>query len=650
MTSSTHEGDKRKKLIRTGVVVLVSAVLFISTACRPLNQDVEGNGTQVEQPDQGTMDPTQVSDYNSSMDLSIMYEDMDAWRAEFEDVKARCKELGSASEVLEGFATGSGERLKEMILLRDELERRHDKLTVYAMLLRDSDSANQEARDIYQLAISERSNVNSVTTEFDDAMYGLDKGILKKTIASWREGPEKAFVEEVLKTDYEPNEEANAIRSAAGAISESPEDIFYAYLYPQEDAGNSDSNEQLTPVTPIAPIGDYYSKDPLERKKAYDAEKKRTYAGKDVLGAALAAEVAMNYFEARAYGYDTAKQSALDQDGLTEGAYKIILERPYGKRALYQRYLNHLKGQLHVEKLRYYDRTMEPDYSMPEYPLSEVRELLHKGLKPLGDKYLNVIDEAFDNRWLDLGFREGKYEGAYTLAAYDANPFIIMTYEDDLASVATLGHELGHLVNDVMTNTSQPFRNAVITSLKAEMASTTNEVLIYDHLLESTQDVELRKGILKSYIDFINDAYFYQTALARFQDGIHEDYGQGLPLSATAFDERLGDELSMLYGDAYAVESFDRVAWAEINHLYWGYYVYKYPLGAAVGFHNAEAIALGDKAFLENYTQFLSSGTSRTLEEDMTSLGIDLESGDYFKAIEKKYEALVNEYISLTNH
>lgn len=635
MYSTKMKKSKLTKALRQLILKGIMCLLILTTGCQ-LNNKTQLNGQEQFNSESTSSSTSRMYD---RMDLSQMYLTPEVWREHFNALKDELKTLSKETETLESALSGTGDRLIESLKRRERLEREFDKLSVYAMLYRDMDFSNDKANALYQLIENNRGEVSLITSKYDDALYTLNKKKMASLIKLWQPSSEKEWLESVIESTYIPNRETNRIRSASQSILGGPENLFSAYLYLEDDEDAVEGREAS---------GDFYSNDAHKRQLAYDAEKKKVLEGQDIMAAALSSEVAMNIFEARSYGYDRAEEMYLDQDQLSETAYQKILDRPYEHLDTYQQYLEHLKKQMKLEKLHYYDRSLEPTFELKSFPIENIKTLLLEVFSPLGRPYTAIVDKAFLDHWLDLGGRAHKYEGAYTLTAYDSHPYIVMTYEDDLLSAATLGHELGHLVNDVMTNEKQSYQNSTITSIKAEMASTTNEVLLYDYILSKTTDVEERKGILKAYIDFINDAYFYQTALSRFQDRIHEGYLENQALTADYFNEVMGKELETLYGKSYEVMDYDKVTWASSNHLYWGFYVYKYPLGAAVAFHNAQKIEMQDESFIKKYNAFLSSGSKLSLEEDLKEIGINLTEESYFEAIESKYESLVKEYIELT--
>ncbi len=253
----------------------------------------------------------------------------------------------------------------------------------------------------------------------------------------------------------------------------------------------------------------------------------------------------------------------------------------------------------------------------------QAKKLILKGLKPLGNDYLNVLNIAFNNRWIDVFETENKYTGGYQWGAYDTHPYILMNYNNTMDSVLTLAHELGHAVNSYYTNKTQKYINSNIPIFTAEVASTTNELLMINYLLKKAKSDDERLYLLNTLVENIRGTVYTQVMYAEFEKEIHERVEKGEALSAETLCNIWGSLMKKYYGDNFEVDKLATLWWARIPHFYMNFYVYKYATSMAAANEVVKNIEKGDTA---KYIEFLKAGSSDYPINVLKKAGVDMTS------------------------
>ena len=264
--------------------------------------------------------------------------------------------------------------------------------------------------------------------------------------------------------------------------------------------------------------------------------------------------------------------------------------------------------------------------NMSDEMMAEAVKLVREALAPLGGEYAEKLSLAFSQRWIDVPERRGKRSGAYSGGCYDSYPYLLLNYNRTLNDVFTLAHELGHSMHSFYSNATQPYHYAGYSIFVAEVASTTNEMLLFRHLLDRSTDREFRAFLLGHLADEIRGTIFRQTMFAEFELLAHELVEQGVPLSADLLNEKYAELNTLYYGPEVEADPLIAVEWARIPHFYYNFYVYKYATGMSAAIQLAERLASGDPAGREAYFGFLKAGDSKDVLDIMKDAGVDLST------------------------
>jgi oligoendopeptidase F len=316
--------------------------------------------------------------------------------------------------------------------------------------------------------------------------------------------------------------------------------------------------------------------------------------------------------------------------------------------SLLHRYVDIRKRILGLSEIHLYDMYV-PLASDPRDAISyeEGVEIVKNGLTPLGKEYINTLEMAIIERWVDVYESEGKTSGAYSFGSYDSLPFVLLNYNYKLKDVFTLAHELGHSMHSYYTRKTQPFIYGSHSIFTAEVASTVNETLLINNLISNTTDKKELFFLLNYYIEEFRTTVFRQTMFAEFEKLTHSAVEAGEVLTP----EFLTTEYEKLVKKYFGTElTFDKEAayeWSRIPHFYNAFYVYQYATGYSAAAYLSQKILEGDKEAISKYIAFLESGEKDYPINILKDAGVDMSSPEPIRKAMKKFEELLNKMEAL---
>jgi oligoendopeptidase F len=307
------------------------------------------------------------------------------------------------------------------------------------------------------------------------------------------------------------------------------------------------------------------------------------------------------------------------------------------------------KKVLGVDELHMYDlyTPLVKEVKM-EIPYDEAKDLILKGLKPLGGDYLNILKEGFENRWVDVHENKGKRSGAYSSGTYGTNPYILMNWQDNVNNLFTLAHEFGHSVHSYYTRKHQPYPYGNYSIFVAEVASTCNEALLNDYLLKTIDDDKKRLYLLNHYLEGFRGTVFRQTMFAEFEHMIHKKAQSNEALTADSLTKEYYELNKKYFGEEdIVIDEEIGLEWSRIPHFYYNYYVYQYATGFSAATALSKQILEEGQPAVDRYIEFLKSGSSDYPIEVLKKAGVDMTSSKPIEDACKVFEEKLNEMESL---
>ena len=389
------------------------------------------------------------------------------------------------------------------------------------------------------------------------------------------------------------------------------------------------------------------SKNREVRKEAYEAlysvyeQYQHTYAK------TLQTNVKVHNYNAKVRKFSSAREAALSADFIPESVYDSLVSAVNKHLPLLQRYIALRAKILGISDLKMYDMytpLSETDYKFTyEEALAKSEEVL----AILGEDYLSRVKTAFSERWIDVHENQGKRSGAYSGGSYDTNAFMLLNWQDTLDNLFTLVHETGHSMHSSYTRETQPYVYGDYSIFLAEIASTTNENILTEKLLEEVEDDATRFAILNHFLDGFRGTVFRQTQFAEFEHAIHKADQEGQVLTSEFLNELYADLNEKYYGLKKEDNPQIQYEWARIPHFYYDYYVFQYSTGFAAASALAEKIVHGSQEDKDKYLDYLKAGNSDYPLNVIKKAGVDMEKEDYLNAAFVVFERRLDEFEAL---
>lgn len=369
----------------------------------------------------------------------------------------------------------------------------------------------------------------------------------------------------------------------------------------------------------------------------------------NTISATYIANVNKDVYLSRVRKYPSCLARALESEDVNPKVYDNLIRSVHKGLKTMHKYVQVRKKALGVGKLHMYD-VYVPLTADAEIKLDyeDAFKLVKEGLKPLGEEYGKLLQQAHDNGWIDVEETEGKRSGAYSISVYKApHPYVLLNYQKTTNNIFTIAHELGHALHSYHSNKAQPHSKAGYRIFVAEVASTVNEVLLLKYLISTTDDVKLKKYLLNYYMDMIKGTLFRQTMFAEFEAWAHATAESGQPLTKDALNNAYLELNKKYFGRSMVSDPEIAYEWARIPHFYRSFYVYKYATGITSAISIAERIYKEGEPAIKDYFKFLSSGGSDSPVELLKLAGVDLTKKDAFDAAMASFADALDQFVAL---
>ena len=581
-------------------------------------------------------------------DLSVVYRDLAEWEADYRKIMP----LVDKVMTFKGHLADSAETLAAAIAAMDDMERLGEKVYVFGHLKSDEDTANSGNRALVERAGVLFAEISAKTAWFEPEIMAIAPERIEELLNS----PEMAFykrsMEELLRGRRHTLSEAE--ESVLGALSDvlgTPSKTFSmlnnADLVFPKITNAAGRKVELTHGNYIKFLE---SGDRKVRRRAFKAMFTAYEKLRNTFASTLDGTVKKHVVGAKLRHYPSALEQALFDDNVPAEVYRNLIKAVHAKLPALHKYLKLRARVLKLRKLDMYD-IYAPLLSdcRREFSWPEAVRLVKAALRPLGEEYCQVLDRAFRERWVDVPECRNKRSGAYSSGCYDTNPYLLLNFNGTLNDVFTLAHELGHSMHSYYSNRHQEYHYADYSIFVAEVASTTNELLLHHYLYRDTADRQFQAYLLCHLIDEIRGTIYRQTMFAEFELLMHELSARGVPLSA----DRLSQEYKALndfyYGDAVKSDPLIAMEWARIPHFYYNFYVYKYATGMSAALKLSQNILSGDPEKLERYFGFLKAGDSKDVLDIMADAGVNLATPEAIEKALEEFEKVVDQLAEKLN-
>ncbi len=579
-------------------------------------------------------------------DLESIYATDEDWEAAYADVQERLDELRR----YEGQATEDGATLLDVLELRDDIMRTVSTVVAYARMRSDEDTRNQHYQALSARAQSLSSEADAAASFIEPEIQSLSRDNLDVMIAA-TDGLEvyDHYLHDVIRMKpHTRSAEVEALLSDLGEV-----------LSASGEAYNRLLNADLTFPTVERPDGEDVEitqsnftnllKDPDRyfRRTVHESFFEELNDVRNTVGSTLKNAVKTQVKLARARNYDTAREAALDGPNIPVEVYDTLVDTVRHHLDTLHRHVELKQRSLGVDDLQMWDVYMPMTESeSPDVPYEQAREYVVEAMAPLGEAYQSRVAEGLESSWVDVYENRGKQSGAYSGGTYDTQPFILMNYQEEITSMFTLAHELGHSLHSEYTSEHQPYVYSDYDIFTAEVASTVNETLLTEHLIDVVDDERFRRHVLNEYLERFRSTLFRQTMFADFEHEIHTLSEAGEALTPDAFDETYRELKTEFYEPA-VIDDHIASEWMRIPHFYYNYYVYQYATGISAAVAIVSDILEEGQPAADRYLDFLKRGSREYPLELLSEAGVDMATSAPIERAITVYGQYLDEIASL---
>ena len=581
-------------------------------------------------------------------DLSTIFETDKKWEEELALLTEDTKQAAS----LEGHLLDSAESLLDITERYLDLSRRLEKLYVYAHMKNDQDTRVAKYQEYYAKAMTLYSQLDQVFAFYEPEFMAITEDQYKNFLSEEPKlQPYKHFFDKLLQNkDHVLSQREEELLAGAGEIFGAASETFaildnadIVFPFVKDEDGNE---VQLSHGVYMRLVE---SKNREVRRGAYEAlyatyeQYQHTYAK------TLQTNVKVQNYRAKVRNYKSAREAALAANFVPESVYDNLVSAVRKHLPLLHRYLALRSKILGIPDLKMYD--IYTPLSSVEYSFTyeEALKKAEDALAVLGEDYLSRVKRAFSERWIDVYENQGKRSGAYSGGSYDTNAFMLLNWQDNLDNLFTLVHETGHSMHSSYTRETQPYVYGDYSIFLAEIASTTNENILTEKLLQEVQDDATRFAILNNFLDGFRGTVFRQTQFAEFEHAIHQADQNGEVLTSEFLNNLYADLNQEYYGLSKEDNPQIQYEWARIPHFYYNYYVYQYSTGFAAASALAEKIVHGSQEDRDRYIDYLKAGKSDYPLNIMRKAGVDMEKEDYLNDAFAVFERRLDEFEALVD-
>ena len=575
--------------------------------------------------------------------IEAMYKDSAACE---KDIK-KCLELADKFTKYQGHLKDSAIVLAAALKDRDTLYKKYEDICIYAQQKTDEDRRVSSALELLGKTSSMAAQIGQKMAFFSPELAAIPEKTLRKFI---KENKDLKVYEHHL--DEVIREKAHVLKKSdeellakLSELTGCPEDVYRMLSDAEFDFGQVHNEKgKLVKLTHGSYMDLVRSKDRSVRKEAYE-KLYNVYKGyRNTLATTYNYNVKQDVIYSKIRKYESSRAAALSRANIPEEVYNNLVKVVNEHLPALHRYMKLRKKVLGLKDMAMYDvYTPILPKADKKYSYEEGQKLALTALNVMGKEYVSDLKKGYDSRWADVYETEGKRSGAYSFGSYNSMPYMLLNYHDKLDDVFTLIHESGHSMHSYYTRKNQPYVYGDYSIFAAEVASTVNESILMNYLINNAKSKKEKAELLNMWLDEFRTTLFRQTQFAEFELEAHRMVERGEVLTADNLEKLYGDINKKYYGPAIKYDKLIQLEWSRIPHFYSAYYVYQYATGYSAATAIATKITNEGETAAKEYLKFLKAGSSNYPIEVLKYGGVDMASTEPIEAAMNKFEELLDE-------
>ncbi|HFE9700812.1 oligoendopeptidase F [Clostridium perfringens] len=573
--------------------------------------------------------------------IDKIYETTAKWNEELNKLKEEAPKLKDFEGKL-----GNKEDLKAFLLLNEKLSRKLGKLYVYAHMRSHEDTSNPEMQSLVNKIDPYSAEFSSYTAYFVPEILSLKEGTIENFINEDKDLKQyKIYFEMIL--NEKPHILSKEVESVLASVSDclgAPESIYSMLTNSDMTFGEIvDESGRKVELTEGNYISFIKSKDRKVREAAFKLLFGTYKKYENTLATSLTSSIKNFVFESKTRKYNSSLEASLKPNNIPVEVYYNALKTVDENMDALHRYVRIKKKLLNLEEIHMYDLYVPVIECKKEHlEYKDAISLVEEGLKPLGKEYLDIFNEGINEGWIDVYENKGKRSGAYSWGSYDTMPYVLLNYNYELNDASTLAHEMGHSIHSYYTRKTQPYIYGDYSLFCAEVASTTNEILLIHHLIEKETDKNKKLYLINQELEQIRTTVFRQLMFAEFELKTHEAIESGESLTSEVLCKMWKDINIKYFGEDMNVDEEISIEWARIPHFYSDFYVYQYATGYAAASSFANSILSKGEEAVEKYKGFLKAGGSMYPIDTLKMAGVDMTTSKPLKDTLDRFNELLD--------
>ena len=570
----------------------------------------------------------------------------------FENEEQFKKEKSGIIDILEkikayqGILCNTSDNLYNCYKLYEQALEKFEKVYSYGMLKYHLDMSNQEGIKIFKEVETLGTEFSVATSFITPEITYADENAIRGYTKEDRFNGYARDINDILekKKHILSKEEENILANFSETVS-APENTFDTLTNAEFKFGTLiDEDGKEVEMTDSTYTLYLKSKDQNVRKQAFNLMYNKYSEFINTITEMYISNVKAKSTIAKLRKYNSSLERAVDNDDASLKVYESLIEAVNEDMNVNYEFIKLKKKMLKLDEMHMYDLYVNPcEQGKDEITFEDAKQEVLNALQILGKEYISKLEEAFDNRWIDVYAKPNKRGGAYSMGVYGVHPYVLTNFVNSKRDVSTIAHELGHSMHSYYSNREQNVLNANYTIMVAEVASTVNEILLSDYQIKNEKDNRKKAELLYELLEMIRATLFRQAMFAEFEKDVHDKIENNVMLSSDDLNNLYYNLNKKYFGPDVNIDEQIKYEWARIPHFYSDFYVYKYCTGVSSAIAIASKILNKEPGFVEKYIEMLKQGCSKKSIDLLKMVDVDLESKDTYKSAIEFYNQKIKE-------